>query len=170
MRLHGCVRGCSPVWLQGERDWLHANSVDWTLGPDGVGYVLVSYNVPSEVVVVRWPTADELSRAPPGAAESGILFRFGNPLVARTGNPNPNPDPDPNPNPNPNTNPHPHPHPHPHPNPNPNPSPNPNQAIGTRGSSSANTVRSGCTARMGRRAARCASSSSTMAARRVAAC
>ena len=145
------------MWLQGERDWLHANSVDWTLGPDGAGYVLVSYNVPSEVVVVRWPTADELSlppysRAPPGAAESesGILFRFGNPLVARTGNPNA--------------------HPHPNPNPNRNPSPNPNQAIGTRGSSSANTVLSGCTARMGRRAARCASSSSTMAARRVAAC
>ena len=140
------------MWLQGERDWLHANSVDWTLGPDGVGYVLVSYNVPSEVVVVRWPTADEapFSRAPAGAAESGILFRFGNPLVARTGNPNA--------------------HPHPNPNPNRNPSPNPNQAIGTRGSSSANTVLSGCTVRMGRRAARCASSSSTMAARRVAAC
>ena len=123
------------MWLQGERDWLHANSVDWTLGPDGLGYVLLSYNVPSEVVVVRWPTADEAAGAA-GAAESGILFRFGNPLVARTGNPDPNP----------------------------------NQAIGTRGSSSANTVPSGCTAHTGRRAARCASSSSTMAARRVAAC
>ena len=137
------------MWLQGERDWLHANSVDWTLGPDGLGYVLLSYNVPSEVVVVRWPTADEAAGAA-GAAESGILFRFGNPLVARTGNPNA--------------------HPHPNPNPNRNPSPNPNQAIGTRGSSSANTVPSGCTAHTGRRAARCASSSSTMAARRVAAC
>ena len=100
MRLQGCVRGCSPVWLQGERDWLHANSVDWTLGPDCVGYVLVSYNVPSEVVVVRWPTADAAAGAAESeGAESGILFRFGNPLVARTGNPNPNPIPNPNPNP-----------------------------------------------------------------------
>ena len=81
------MRGCSHVWLQGERDWLHANSVDWTLGPDGVGYVLISYNVPSEVVVVRWPAAGEVGEAgePAGEGESGILFRFGNPLVARTG-------------------------------------------------------------------------------------
>lgn len=80
------MRGCSPVSLQGERDWLHANSVDWTLGPDGVGYVLISYNVPSEVVVVRWPAAGEVGEAgePAGEGESGILFRFGNPLVART--------------------------------------------------------------------------------------
>ena len=82
-----CMRGCSPVSLQGERDWLHANSVDWTLGPDGVGYVLISYNVPSEVVVVRWPAAGAVGEAgePAGEGESGILFRFGNPLVARTG-------------------------------------------------------------------------------------
>ena len=82
-----CMRGCSHVWLQGERDWLHANSVDWTLGPDGFGYVLISYNVPSEVVVVRWPAAGEVGEAgeAAGEGESGILFRFGNPLVARTG-------------------------------------------------------------------------------------
>ena len=43
-------------------------------------------------------------------------------------------------------------------------------AIGTHGSSSANTAPSGCRARMGRGSARCASSSSTMAARRTAAC
>ena len=81
-RLQPCVYGC-----QGERDWLHANSVDYTLGPDGGGYVLLSYNVPSEVVVVRWPAAGEAGEAAGVAAEgeSGILFRFGNPLVARTG-------------------------------------------------------------------------------------
>ena len=81
-RLQPCVCGC-----QGERDWLHANSVDYTLGPDGGGYVLLSYNVPSEVVVVRWPAAGEAGEAAGVAAEgeSGILFRFGNPLVARTG-------------------------------------------------------------------------------------
>ena len=98
MQSHACVpeaahpspartRCCSPVWLQGERDWLHANSVDYTLGPDGSGYVLISYNVPSEVVVVRWPAAGEAAGAAgtAGEGENGILFRFGNPLVARTG-------------------------------------------------------------------------------------
>ena len=59
----------------GERDWLHANSVDWTLGPDGRAYVLISYNVPSEVIVLAWSSS----------SQPGILFRFGNPLVARSG-------------------------------------------------------------------------------------
>ena len=30
------------VGKTGERDWLHANSVDWTLGPDGRGYGLAT--------------------------------------------------------------------------------------------------------------------------------
>ena len=50
--------------LQGERDWLHANSVDWTSGPDGLGYVLVSYNVPSEVVVLGVVTSGRMLGVP----------------------------------------------------------------------------------------------------------
>uniref|UniRef100_A0A7S1EZK5 Uncharacterized protein n=1 Tax=Noctiluca scintillans TaxID=2966 RepID=A0A7S1EZK5_NOCSC len=57
----------------GERDWLHANGVAYT-EKAGRGFVLLSYNVPSEVVIMEWPPND-----------GGILHRFGNPLVPRRG-------------------------------------------------------------------------------------
>ena len=54
----------------GERDWLHANSVSHS---EALGVVVVSYNVPSEVVVLKY------------RGDGDILYRLGNPLVARTG-------------------------------------------------------------------------------------
>ena len=55
----------------GERDWLHANSISYSRKQGGL--VVVSYNVPCEIVVIR-------HRAP---EDEGIVYRFGNPLVSR---------------------------------------------------------------------------------------
>ena len=42
----------------GERDWLHPNGISHTTAADGQGYVLISYNVPSEVVMIAWPVGE----------------------------------------------------------------------------------------------------------------
>ncbi|KAJ8613513.1 hypothetical protein CTAYLR_002196 [Chrysophaeum taylorii] len=61
-----------PDWKlgkTGEKDWLHANSVSYD---DERALVLISYCVPSEVVIVSRRTGD-------------IVFRFGNPFACRRG-------------------------------------------------------------------------------------
>lgn len=63
-----------PSWKlgkTGERDWLHANSIAYD---EQRALVLVSYCVPSEVLIVSRATGD-------------VVFRFGNPAVCRRGDP-----------------------------------------------------------------------------------
>eukprot|EP00929_Paragymnodinium_shiwhaense_P014834 TRINITY_DN122800_c0_g1_i1.p1 TRINITY_DN122800_c0_g1~~TRINITY_DN122800_c0_g1_i1.p1 ORF type:complete len:504 (-),score=34.78 TRINITY_DN122800_c0_g1_i1:58-1455(-) len=57
----------------GECDWLHVNGISYT-EKGRHAFVILSYNTPSEVVILEWPPSDK-----------GILYRFGNPLVPRLG-------------------------------------------------------------------------------------
>lgn len=60
----------SAAGQTGERDWLHANAVSFARG---AGLVCVSYNVPCEIVLFKH------------RGDGGLVYRFGNPLVARSG-------------------------------------------------------------------------------------
>lgn len=63
-----------PHWKigkTGEKDWLHANSIAYD---EERAYVLVSYCVPSEVIIISRASGD-------------VVFRFGNPAVCRRGDP-----------------------------------------------------------------------------------
>ena len=69
------------VGKTGERDWIHANAVSYSKkGKKNCdGLVVVSYNVPCEVIILA-------HRVRPGQGaghQTGILYRFGNPLVSQ---------------------------------------------------------------------------------------
>jgi len=88
----GCGR--SPAQLEvpmqgngktGGKDWIHANSVSWDPVRD---QVVVSFNVPNEIVVVDHSTSMEEAAGHTGGKRGkggDILFRYGNPQVPRRG-------------------------------------------------------------------------------------
>lgn len=75
----------SPPGVTGERDWLHINAVSYDRVRD---QVIISLNVPGEIVIIDHGTTLEESRETSGGRRGkggDILYRWGNPMAYRHG-------------------------------------------------------------------------------------